>query len=159
MCLDVIHGKKSRDACRSLNVNDEYLCTLRTKSYADFFTKAQFLVNEPLSPSLCHQFSEILLQPGQETITTILGSPILSKNSDLKALIFEYFDISTEASKICPHLLKSINQIQSHQRLIQKVLDTMDDYSNDKTGSVIAGLRSSVILNDPYFILMNKILV
>lgn len=39
------------DAQRSLNVNEEYLGALKTKSYGDFFTKAQFLVNEPTSPS------------------------------------------------------------------------------------------------------------
>ena len=148
----VSDGKKSRNACSSLNVNEEYLCALRTKSYVDFFTKAQFLVNEPLSPSIApHRFSEILLEPDQETITTILGSPILSKNLDLKALLFEYFDISAEASKICTHLLKSIHQIQSHQKFIQKMLDMMDGNSNDKTGSMISELHSSVILNDPSF--------
>ncbi|CAK9176343.1 unnamed protein product [Ilex paraguariensis] len=73
---------KRRDACRNLNVYEEYLKAGRTKSYGDFFTKAQLIVNEPSSPSHCpHRFSEILLEPGQETLSVILESAILSNKS------------------------------------------------------------------------------
>ncbi|CAL5348585.1 unnamed protein product [Camellia sinensis] len=144
-------GNKSMNVCKSLNVNEEYLCALRTKSYADFFTKAQLLVNSPASPPYCHNtFSEILLEPGQETITTILESATLSKKSDLKALILNYFDISAEASKICSHLLTSINQIQSNYRLIQRVLNIIDDYSPEQLGFIISELRSFIVLNNPF---------
>ncbi|KAJ6399107.1 hypothetical protein OIU77_019787 [Salix suchowensis] len=38
-------GKEFRNiACKSLNVNEEYLSALRSQSYADFFSKAQSLV-------------------------------------------------------------------------------------------------------------------
>uniref|UniRef100_A0A5B7BJE3 Uncharacterized protein n=1 Tax=Davidia involucrata TaxID=16924 RepID=A0A5B7BJE3_DAVIN len=148
-------GKESRDAHRSLNVNEEYLCALRTKSYADFFNEAQSLVlNEP---SQCHhRFSEILLKPGQETIAAILESAaILSKKSDLKALILDYFDISAEASKICSHLLKGISQIQSNYRFIQRAMDTLDSTTSpppddQQYGLVISELSSFIILNNPF---------
>ncbi|CAK9154141.1 unnamed protein product [Ilex paraguariensis] len=126
---------------------------VRTKSYIDFFTKAQFLVNEPSSPSHCHhRFSEILLEPGQETIAAILESAILSKKSDLKALLFNYFEISAEASKICSHLLKSINQVQSNYKFIQQVLDTIDDSACGLvaiTAMVLAAHTLSALLLGP----------
>ncbi|RVW48962.1 UPF0496 protein 3 [Vitis vinifera] len=118
-------GKDSEKARRSLNVNEEYLCALRTKSYADFFTKAQLLVKQPSSPSnYCHvKFSEVLLEPGQDTIADILESAILSKKPELKGLILNYFDMSAEASKICSHLLKSISQLLANYQFIERIRD------------------------------------
>ncbi|KAJ6306824.1 hypothetical protein OIU78_022019 [Salix suchowensis] len=74
-------GKEFRNiACKSLNVNEEYLSALRSQSYADFFSKAQSLVNEPSFPSYCHRkFSEVLLEPRQDSIPAILESAFLSK--------------------------------------------------------------------------------
>ncbi|CAI9116524.1 OLC1v1017696C1 [Oldenlandia corymbosa var. corymbosa] len=136
---------------KNLNVNEEYLGALRTKSYADFFSKAQTLVNQPSSINYCHQkFSDILLEPGQEAISTILESAeFLSRKSDLKALLFNYFDISAEASKICSHLLRSINQIQSNYQLVTQVLDTIDDYSPQQLGFIVSELRRLIFLNNP----------
>ncbi|KAL3504487.1 hypothetical protein ACH5RR_034328 [Cinchona calisaya] len=140
-----------KDSCRSLNVNEEYLGALRTKSYADFFTKAQLLVNQPSSLNYCHQrFSDILLEPGQDTISTMLESAVfLSRKSDLKALLINYFDISAEASKICSHLLKSIHQLQSNYLLVKQVLDTIDDYSPEQLGFIVSELREQILLNNP----------
>ncbi|KAM7507902.1 hypothetical protein LguiA_018355 [Lonicera macranthoides] len=147
-------GKEHINTQRSLNVNEEYFCALRTKSYADFSSKAQVLVNEPSS---CHtKFSEILLQPGQDTIATILDSPILSKKYDLKALILDYFDISAEASKICTRLLKSINKIQSNYKFIRQVLDIVDDYSPEELGLKVFELGSFIIPNNPLSNLKRK---
>ncbi|MCD7447679.1 hypothetical protein HAX54_032872 [Datura stramonium] len=144
-----------RDAQRSLNVNEEYLGALRTKSYGDFFTKAQLLVNEPSSPNsqLCHNtFSEILLDPGQDKITSILESTIFpAKKYDLKSLLTNYFNISAEASKFCSHILKSINQVQSDYGFVEQVLDSIDNCSDiDQFGYLVLELRSFIIQNNPF---------
>ncbi|GKU90680.1 hypothetical protein SLEP1_g4647 [Rubroshorea leprosula] len=145
----ITRGGKELKECKSLNVNEEYLSALRTKSYADFFTKAQLLVNERSSPSYsCYppKFSETLLEPDQDTIPSILESAIFSKVPGLKALMLNYFDISAEASKICSHLLKDISQIQYNYQFIQRALDAFDDYhSPDKDFKLIHDKYSSVL--------------
>ncbi|KAK4860206.1 hypothetical protein QYF36_019164 [Acer negundo] len=144
------------DARRSLNVNEEYINALRTKSYVDFFSKAHQLLIFNELPSFCHQeFSETLLEPDQETIPTILETAILSKNMpQLKALLFNYFDISAEASNICGHLLRNITQIQYQHQFLLKTLDAIgDNYSPDdeKVKSMISKIMNSFsILNDPF---------
>ncbi|KAJ7974047.1 UPF0496 protein [Quillaja saponaria] len=147
-------GKDLKDACRkSLNVNEEYFSALRTKSYADFLTKAQLLVNQvPFSSSNYYhdQFSEILLEPDQETIPSIVDSAILSINPELKGLMLKYFDISAEASAICSHLLKSINQIQYHYQFIQRAINVIDnDNSTKKVKLIVLELNSFIVLNNP----------
>lgn len=135
-----------------MNVNEEYFSALRTKSYAEFFTKVELLVNQPSSASLCsHQeFSEILLEPGQDTIPAILDAATLSKIPALKGLMLNYFDISAEASNICSHLLKSIKQIQSNYH---HTLDTIDhDYqSPEHLKLIISELNTFIILNKHEF--------
>nr|GMD88709.1 UPF0496 protein At1g20180-like [Ipomoea batatas] len=124
---------QSEDNGRSFNnVNEEYLYAFRTKSYSDFFLKAQELVKEPPS----HALAEILLEPGQETITAILDS---SKFPDLKPLLSKFFEISAEASKFCTTLLGTINHLQSHYNFIQQALD--DDRA-------VSELR--IILDNPF---------
>ncbi|GLT62607.1 hypothetical protein SLA2020_352290 [Shorea laevis] len=149
----ITRGGKELKGCKSLNVNEEYLSALRTKSYADFFAKAQLLVNEPSSPSYsCYppKFSETLLEPDQDIVPSILESAIFSKVPGLKALMLNYFDISAEASKICSHLLKDISQIQYNYQFIQRALDAFDDYhSPDKVESIISELYSFIMLNNP----------
>jgi hypothetical protein len=138
------------DNCKSLNVNEEYFSALRTKSYAEFFTKVELLVNQPSSASFCsHQeFSEILLEPGQDTIPAILDAATLSKNPALKGLMLNYFDISAEASNICS-LLKSIKQIQSNYH---HTLETIDDYhSPEHLKLIISELNTFIILNKHEF--------
>ncbi|KAJ8762108.1 hypothetical protein K2173_007201 [Erythroxylum novogranatense] len=139
-------GKELRDACKGLNVNEEYLSALRTQSYADFFRKAQSLVNEPSFPSNCyHKFSEVLLEPGQDAIPAILESAsTLSGIPDLKDLMFNYFDLSAEASRICSHLIKKINQVQSSYRLVQEVLDSC---AREKADFVVSDLKFIVESN------------
>lgn len=116
----------------NLNVNEEYLGALRTKSYAEFFTKAQsVLVNYEPSLSFCHKrFSEILLEPNQDTIKPLLeSSSFLSRKSDLKRLLFNYFDISAEASKFCSHLLRTINELQLNHNLKNQIFEKINDHS------------------------------
>lgn len=144
-------GKEFRDACKSLNVDEEYLSALRTQSYDEFFTKAQLLVNEPSFPSYCHRkFSEILLEPGQDSIPAILESAFPSKAPELKGLMLNYFDLSAEASNVCSYLLRNINQIQSSYQFIQRVLNSIDDYSPDKLKLIVSELNSFIVQSNPF---------
>ncbi|KAE8682216.1 hypothetical protein F3Y22_tig00111273pilonHSYRG00252 [Hibiscus syriacus] len=140
--------KELRDARKSLNVNDEYLSTLRTKSYLEFSSKAQVLANEPSSP---YKFFQ-LLEPCQDTVSSILESAILDESPELKTLIFDYFNVSAEASRICGHLLAKINQIQRNYQFIQRALDSLDEYyhSPEKFGQILSELNSFVALKNPF---------
>ncbi|KAB1203253.1 UPF0496 protein 3 [Morella rubra] len=145
-------GKELRDAPMRLNVNEEYFTGLRTKSNAEFFTKVELLVKEPCSASYCHQeFSEVLLEPLEETILAILDSAILSKIPELKGLVLNYFDISAEAANICSHLLKSVIRIQSNCKFLQHAHDTTDDYAPDQQLKVnISELNMFMAQNNPF---------
>ncbi|KAE8668472.1 UDP-Glycosyltransferase superfamily protein isoform 1 [Hibiscus syriacus] len=139
--------KELRDARKSLNVNDEYLSTLRTKSYLEISSKAQVLANEPSSP-----YNFQLVEPCQDTISSILESAILAESPEFKTLILDYFDVSAEASKICGHLLTKINQIQRNYQFIQRALDSLDEYhhSPEKFRQILSELNSFVALKTPF---------
>ncbi|KAL5999952.1 hypothetical protein ACLOJK_034629 [Asimina triloba] len=150
-------GENAIGVAQSLNVNEEYLSAFKTESYADFFTKAQFLVTEAASSSTLScsytHLSQTLLQPGQETIPHILESAALSQNSDLKDLVSDYFQLSAEASIICTHLLKSINQTQSNHQFIRRALEAITtDCSPDhhQLKSVITELDAFRVLENPF---------
>ncbi|TYH18696.1 hypothetical protein ES288_A05G293500v1 [Gossypium darwinii] len=141
--------KEVRDGHKSLNVNDEYLSALRTKSYLEFSSKAQILANESSSSFKFFQ----LLEPCPDTISSsILKSTILSEMPELKTLILDYFDISAEASKICGHLLTKINQIQRNYHFIQRALDLFDDcyHSPDNMRQVLSDFNSFLALKNPF---------
>lgn len=144
---------------QSLNVNDEYLCVVRTKSFADFFIKAQLLVNNDPSSSSSSSYSsstpahrhsaagvsELLLNPAQETIESILESSLFSnKSSHLKPLLSNYFNISAEASDLCSHLLRGLIQLQSNHRLIHKIIDAIDLDHDSSHHLMISELRARV---------------
>lgn len=149
--------KERIDAQNSINFHEEYHRTLRTKSYADFFKKAQLLAKQPSIYHNQNKFSEILLEPGQETIASIVDSASLSKTPKLKSLILNYFDISAEASHICSHLLRSINQvIHSNYQFIQRALDIKDgDPSSEYFELIIFELNSFIFSNNPFSNLEN----
>ncbi|KAK7315260.1 hypothetical protein VNO77_33798 [Canavalia gladiata] len=149
--------KQLRDAKKSINFHEEYQKALRTKSYADFFDKAQLPANQPCVYSNQNKFSETLLEPDQETILSIVNATILSKKPELKNLMLSYFDISAEASIFCSHLLKSINQVQCNYKFIQRALDIMDadDDSHDKFKKISFDLNSFIVSNNPFSNLNN----
>ncbi|XP_061345122.1 UPF0496 protein At1g20180-like [Gastrolobium bilobum] len=145
----VVDVKERRDAPKSINFHEEYYRALRTRSYADFFNKAQSLSNQPSIYYNHNKFSEILLEPDQETIPSIIDSATLSKTPELKNLMLSYFDISAEASHICSHLLKSIKQVHSNYQFIQRALDIMDGDSSENFELIIFELNSFIFSNNP----------
>ncbi|QCD94535.1 hypothetical protein DEO72_LG5g2619 [Vigna unguiculata] len=137
--------KPNQDVSKSVNFHEEYLRALRSKSYIDFFDKAQFCIH-----SNQNKYSETLLQPDQETVHTIIDATILSHKPELKNLMLDYFHISAEASLLCGHLLKNINQIQCNYQFIQRALEIMDnddDDSQEKLKLIIAELNSFILTN------------
>ncbi|CAL0316041.1 unnamed protein product [Lupinus luteus] len=158
MALDV-DVEEDGDVQKSSNFQEEYHKTLRTKSYADFFNKAQLLAKHSSIYDNHNRFSEILLEPAQETIHSIIDSARFSKTPELKNLMLSYFDISAEASHICSHLLISINQVHSNHQFIQRALDINDhhDASSDQYFElIIFELYSFIFSNNPFSNLMNQ---
>lgn len=155
--ISILDKKEHRDAPKIINFHEEYHRALRTKSYADFFNKVQILVNQPSIYYNHNKFSEMLLEPDQETIPSIVDSATLSRSTPgLKNLMLSYFDISAEASHICSHLLKNINQLHSNYKFIQRALDTIMDieYSLENfelfifSNNPFANLRNHDFIND-----------
>ncbi|KAE9592527.1 hypothetical protein Lalb_Chr19g0130211 [Lupinus albus] len=64
--------------------------------------------------------------------------------------MLSYFDISAEASHICSHILKSINQVQCNYQFIQKALDIMDYESPQSFKIIIIQLNSFMFSNNPF---------
>ncbi|CAL0333330.1 unnamed protein product [Lupinus luteus] len=135
--------KEQSHAQKSINFHEEYHNALRTKSYADFYNKAQSLANQ-------NKFSEIPLEPCQETIPFIVDKTIISKKPKLKNLMLSYFNISAEASQICSHILKSINQVQCNYQFIQRALQIMDYESPQSFKFIIIELNSFMFSNNPF---------
>ncbi|KAL9277405.1 hypothetical protein ACSQ67_025056 [Phaseolus vulgaris] len=144
-------AKQPKDLSKSVNFHEEYLRALRSKSYVDFFDKAQLLAHQPSIYSNQNKYSETLLEPGQETVHNIIDTTILSQKSELKNLMLDYFDISAEASLICSHLLNTINQVQCNYKFIERALEIMDndddDNSQQKLKLIIVELNSSILTN------------
>ncbi|KAI3460472.1 hypothetical protein Pfo_017135 [Paulownia fortunei] len=131
---------------RFMRTSDKILCR--------FLLESQLLVNEPASSPSYRQCgpSEVLLDPGQETITEVLESILSNKSSDLKSLLFNYFDVTAEASQFCSQLLRSLGHVQSDYRFIHQVLDSIDSYSFDQDFDFIfSELSSCVVIKDPFF--------
>ncbi|KAL2334926.1 hypothetical protein Fmac_016139 [Flemingia macrophylla] len=131
----------------SLDFEEEYHRVLRTKSYADFFSRAHLLASQPSIFSNQNKFLEILLEPSQETIHSIIDATNLSKTPELKNLILSYFEISVEASLIYCYLLKTINQVQCNYHFIE--MDDVND-SPTKAKQIIFHLSSFDFSNGPF---------
>ncbi|CAK9313483.1 unnamed protein product [Citrullus colocynthis] len=124
--------KKSQ---KSFNVHEEYLRTLRTKSFSEFVTKAEFIAEEspPSTTSSaaadrCRKFSEtILLQPVQlEPVPSILESSSLLMLPEDKDLFIDYLNVSAKASNLCTRLLANVKLTRSTSCCIQQSLDSIE---------------------------------
>ncbi|KAG6602186.1 UPF0496 protein 3, partial [Cucurbita argyrosperma subsp. sororia] len=136
---DVKHQIRNKPQ-KSFNVNEEYLCALRSRSFVEFFAKAQLIVQEsPPSTSssadlYCRKFSEtILLQSDQlEANPSILESPLLVMLPELRGLLIDFFNVSAEASNLCHRLLANLKLARSNSRFVQKLLDSIEKCSSPK---------------------------
>lgn len=142
---------------KSLNVNEEYVTALRTKSYTDFLTKARLQVtSSSKSPSfddLSYRYSQILLEPCQEIIPKIIDSTkVLSKYPYIKNLMLKYFDLSAEASSICIQVLDSIIQIQFYYQFLRQAIEASDNYDHcsKQRGQIIPKLKAFSNAANPF---------
>ncbi|XP_008781640.2 UPF0496 protein At1g20180-like [Phoenix dactylifera] len=148
----LLDGEKFSAIDKSISVNKEYLNALRTQSYVELTTKAQLLANEHSDTPKSNNYAmETLLKPDQDAIPSLLEAPIFTKaQSDLKLLISSYFETSAEASRICGHLLRSINETHSHYQRIQRILKNFSDHSPAGMKSTISELDSFALLSNPF---------
>ncbi|KAG9442811.1 hypothetical protein H6P81_018665 [Aristolochia fimbriata] len=158
-----------------VNVNQEYMQALRTKSYTDIWTKVHGDPEQrppsdvdpdqpPQVPAAAgttptaHRggpnnlsSSSDLLEPRQETLMAV------GHDAHLHALLLDYFERSAEAFHICAALLLNIDQTRSNYRLIQRILTRVkqrddDDrcyYSEDQCRFISGELAAFARLENP----------
>ncbi|KAK4434647.1 hypothetical protein Salat_0627500 [Sesamum alatum] len=117
------HGEEDV-VMRKPNVNEEYKEAFRTKSYIEICNKVQDqlemrsstgdLDGEELGRHYLH-LSEYLLQPNQETLTS------MSDTSNQHQFLLKYFKISLEATQMCESLLTNVHQARNGYRAIKTV--------------------------------------
>ncbi|XP_009796590.1 UPF0496 protein At1g20180-like [Nicotiana sylvestris] len=121
------------------NVNEEYVEALRTKSYVEMYNKVQGQLeilgdDHKLSSSsssssvqLNTNLSKSLLEPCQEVLAE------MPKSCQLNPLIVNYFDITSEACRICELLLQSVRKTRVNYRKIRKVIRLMKNMEPDSS--------------------------
>ncbi|KAK9129428.1 hypothetical protein Sjap_009915 [Stephania japonica] len=124
-CLDDVQSK--------LNVNEEYVKALRTKSFIEIWdkvhgdekitaalleTKCSFSSSASLSPyaGAYSYISDRLLEPRQCDLSDMF------KSSHLHHLLIDFFDSNTEACWTCVHLLRGVARTQSNYNVIRKII-------------------------------------
>ncbi|RZC66761.1 hypothetical protein C5167_010451 [Papaver somniferum] len=135
-----------------LNVKDEYMEALRTKSYIDIWSKVQGQLRKtstPLTtnndvvvdvidriatsisriPSYTH-ISDYLLEPQQEVLLELI------QKSNLHQLLIDYFEASLEACRICGSILKCIDQARANYCKIQRVIKLSKRVPSDLPGGI-----------------------
>lgn len=93
----------------------------------------------------------MLLQPEQHTVPSILDSILFPKAmQDLKLLMLTYFETSAEASRLCSHLLSSINQAHYDFHFIKEALEKINDGSSiQETNLAVSQLVSFTLSDNP----------
>ncbi|OVA03811.1 Protein of unknown function DUF677 [Macleaya cordata] len=129
---------------KKLNVKDEYMEVLRTKSYIDIWSKVQGELRRttilskigdvdklvsPVTriPSYTHILYDYLLEPHQEILINMI------QRSNLHYLLLDYFEASLEACKICGSLLQCIAQTRANYCIIQRVIKLVKRVSSNQT--------------------------
>ena len=136
---------------KSFSVNEECHHAFRAQSYVNFFTKAQLLVDEPTgSPRSNMNTMDILLEPEQHPVPSILEAFSKQSPPNLKLLMLRYFDTSAQAQRICSKLLGSINTTHANYRLIQRALQSFSQYSPEQYSSGISELDSFSLPRNPF---------
>ncbi|XP_068645347.1 UPF0496 protein At1g20180 [Aristolochia californica] len=147
--------EQTANVSNKLNVNQEYMQALRTKSYTDIWTKVhgepgrsyeeQQIPVTPLRPP--PNLSSDLLEPRQDILMAV------GHDSHLHTLLLDYFERSVEAFDICRTLLEKINQTRSNYRVIQKILKRVKrvsgDYTEEQCLVISSKLASYAMLENP----------
>ncbi|KAL6506685.1 hypothetical protein OROHE_022517 [Orobanche hederae] len=150
-------GEVSRRKGKS-NVSEEYNEAFRTKSYTELCSKVEDELETRTCPDEGEYFSEYLLEPPQETVTSIL------ENSELHHFLISYFDSSQEAGRICESVLQNIHQVGINHRTIKNITKLVDQFPDSKrwTGTqydtLYRNLASFATHNNPFSSTSQKIL-
>ncbi|KAI5655945.1 hypothetical protein M9H77_24738 [Catharanthus roseus] len=143
------HRKENADGLMSNSdyVNEEYMEAIRTNSFVEMYSKVQRELGRKVSvddkpsssssslPRRVHLAD--IVEPSQEILTDILGG-----SDELHHFLTCFFQISSEACKICELILKTIDQTRanySHIRRVTKYLQrslSSDDQYNKIYGSL-----------------------
>ncbi|XAR61621.1 hypothetical protein NMG60_11016089 [Bertholletia excelsa] len=135
----------------NLNIDQEYIQVLRTKSYRNILSKAQDQLGrrglERLAPSSSSfSLSLHLLEPHQETLLQLL------QLSNPHHLLINYFKATFEAGRACELLLQSIHKARANHHIITRVVKlTAKKPTNHKV--IFDLLNSFAALKNPFLII------
>ncbi|KAL3639031.1 hypothetical protein CASFOL_016938 [Castilleja foliolosa] len=144
------------------SVVEEYNEAFRTKSYTELYNKVQdqlemrpdkghsFSSSSPPTPMMSSHLSEYLLEPPQETVTSILD------RSGHDRFLVNYFDTSQEAGKICEFVLANIHQVDVNYRSIKKITNLTEQFpdptrwTHNQYDALYKNLSSFATRNNPF---------
>ncbi|MCD9560051.1 hypothetical protein HAX54_018481 [Datura stramonium] len=123
LCSNGERGDGSGSLVNKSNVNEEYVETLRTKSYVEMYNKVQGHMeggklgdDNKLSSSSSLQLDTNLCEEALSEIP---------ESCQFHPLIVNYFDITLEACRICELLLQNVQQTRANYRKIRKAIRLM----------------------------------
>ncbi|KAI3464794.1 hypothetical protein Pfo_021457 [Paulownia fortunei] len=107
--------------------------------------------SSPSSPPIEHvHLSEYLLEPRQETLTSILES------LNLHHFLVNYFDISLEAGRICESVLQNVHQVGINCRAIKNIIKLTElfpdstSWTHSHYDALYRNLASLASLKNPF---------
>ncbi|KAL3641015.1 hypothetical protein CASFOL_015983 [Castilleja foliolosa] len=166
--LRLSSGKKGRQEDmsshkRNPSVAEEYNEAFRTKSYTELFNKVQnqlektcpdkghsFSSSSPPTPVMPSHLSKYILDPPQETVSSILD------RSGPHHFLFNYFDTSQEAGKVCEFVLANVHQVGLNYRTIKKITNLTEQYpdptrwNHNQYDALYKNLASFATHNNPF---------
>ncbi|KAJ8442029.1 hypothetical protein Cgig2_007867 [Carnegiea gigantea] len=137
-----MNGSQNRQTTsEDVDVREEYANAFRTESYNEFWARVLALTqtdsatwklegSTSATRLLSYRlFGENLLDPDQPTVTKMLSLTKIQLEN--KALIFDYFETTTNASTLCGLLLKDVDQMRIKYRSLRKTLSEISRISSN----------------------------
>lgn len=136
MCFFAVNPNE-KSTHSELDLREEYANAFRTESYNVFWErvvaltkgKSVSVTQSPLGSTTAARLSsyrifvEHLLDPDQPTVTRILDSIQISPK--IQSLLSDYFLETSNASFLCSHLLKDVDQTRIKYKSLKSILDSL----------------------------------